>query len=406
MELGSRAAAAVLHDPHCTMRRHSILVMCTVTPASAWQLAPARAWQLVPAPARRSAAVVAGLDGLPASVADAGDAQKKKRISRDPDAVDLSDGGATFESLCKLSGVPADRNSVMDIDGFVLAFEQLFNDGMPLEPEQADELLAAVGSKNDEDVSMGDWTKFHHGWVAATKMDAHLQAIVDRKEMLREAEKREKQRVEEAQKFAEALAAAKAQKKDTDRPTLMSDAARRSVPVGPNGQTIEWTEGAAERAAQHRSLEPEAWGKVAAGVGGLDECLDEIRRRIWVSAAGRWAGWACVVAACVVVAARGMARPHAAPPSGRAGAALRAQPAARGAGRPARQGPAPLRPARLRQVAPRLAPRRRPLATAADARTPRLAGPVREGRHAAAARSARLTRRRVNSCCALVLPLR
>ena len=168
-----------------------LLVACTAASAGAWQLALPRAWQLAPAPQSRSPAVVAGLDGLPASVADASNAQKKKRISRDPDAVDLSDGSSTFESLCKLSGVPSDRNSVMDIDGFVLAFEQLFNDGLPLEPAQADELLAAVGSSDDEDVSMGDWMKFHHEWVAATKMDAHLQAIVDKQQALQEAEKRE-----------------------------------------------------------------------------------------------------------------------------------------------------------------------------------------------------------------------
>ena len=74
-----------------------LLVACTAASAGAWQLALPRAWQLAPAPQSRSPAVVAGLDGLPASVADASNAQKKKRISRDPDAVDLSDGSSTFE---------------------------------------------------------------------------------------------------------------------------------------------------------------------------------------------------------------------------------------------------------------------------------------------------------------------
>ena len=41
----------------------------------------------------------------------------------------------TFDALCGLCGVAVDRSSVMDFGGFALAFEQLFNGNVPLEPE-------------------------------------------------------------------------------------------------------------------------------------------------------------------------------------------------------------------------------------------------------------------------------
>ena len=40
--------------------------------------------------------------------------------------------------------------------------------------------------------------------------------------------------------------------------------------------------GAVQAAAQHRTLDPEMWATVVDGVGGLDEPLEQIRRRIYV----------------------------------------------------------------------------------------------------------------------------
>ena len=49
----------------------------------------------------------------------------KKAIA--PDAPDLSSPQQTFDALCRMCGVAVGRDAAIDFDGFVLAFEQLYN---------------------------------------------------------------------------------------------------------------------------------------------------------------------------------------------------------------------------------------------------------------------------------------
>lgn len=56
----------------------------------------------------------------------------KKAIA--PDAPDMSSPQQTFDALCRMCGVAVGRDAAIDFDGFVLAFEQLYNRGVPLDP--------------------------------------------------------------------------------------------------------------------------------------------------------------------------------------------------------------------------------------------------------------------------------
>lgn len=196
----------------------------------------------------------------------------KKMKQRD---VDLSNPVQTFEFLCSISGTPPGRDAEMDFDGFSLAFEQLFNSGMPLDPEAQDELRAAVESNDDEDVSAANWNKFHRRWRESSSAAAYLDSIVRKKEEAKAAQKREKEfekKLAAVRLATESQAAAKAKE---ERPKLMSEIGRgKDDGMGPMG--------AAQLAAQHRTLDPAAWVEVTDGVGGMDAALEVIRRRIWV----------------------------------------------------------------------------------------------------------------------------
>ena len=211
-------------------------------------------------------------------------AQLSKKNS---DNVDWNDHTATFEYLCDLAGVPFDGEAEMDFDGFVLAFEQAFNSGIGLDPDHVDELKVAVGSADDEDepsdVSLGDWQKFHRKWRLASTMEAVLEQEVSKKKYEAAREKREDEFAAELKarqdEFEAALVAAKGAKDDS-RPNLMSEAGRAAKEK--MGNWFEQRAGAAELAAQYRSLDLDMWSNVTDGVGGLDDALEQIRRRVWV----------------------------------------------------------------------------------------------------------------------------
>ena len=209
-------------------------------------------------------------------------AQLSKKNS---DNVDWNDHTATFEYLCDLAGVPFDGEAEMDFDGFVLAFEQAFNSGIGLDPDHVDELKVAVGSADDEDepsdVSLGDWQKFHRKWRLASTMEAVLEQEVSKKKYEAAREKREDEFAAELKarqdEFEAALVAAKGAKDDS-RPNLMSEAGRAAKEK--MGNWFEQRAGAAELAAQYRSLDLDMWSNVTDGVGGLDDALEQIRRRV------------------------------------------------------------------------------------------------------------------------------
>ena len=192
-----------------------------------------------------------------------------------------------------MCGVSTQQDAEMDVDGFVLAFEQLFCNGAALAPELADELCAAVSAADGEDVSRAGWAAFHARWQEASSAAAHLAAmtasrreaaaLAEKEARLAEAAERERAWVEKQEEYILALAEAKkaakeaaAKAAESARPKLMADLARRP------GNWFEQREGAAQVAAAYRSLDPEAWEEVTRSVGGLGETLETIRRRIWV----------------------------------------------------------------------------------------------------------------------------
>ncbi len=145
-----------------------------------------------------------------------------------------------------------------------------------LDPEHLDELRAAVDSPEDEDVGLAQWSRFHASWRDSSTIDSFLKTKLDEKKTAKATAARERKFAEQlAQAKAEAAAAAK-QAEQEARPQLMAEAKRKKGHAG-DGEM-----GAAELAAQHRTLDPAAWTGVIAGVGGLVEPLEEIRRRIWV----------------------------------------------------------------------------------------------------------------------------
>ena len=110
----------------------------------------------------------------------------KKAIA--PDRPDMSSPQQTFDALCRMCGVAPGRDAAIDFDGFVLAFEQLYNRGVPLDPEPLDELRAAVGAEDDADLTMARWDAFHKGWIDASRMEAHLASRVATKRLTAEVQ--------------------------------------------------------------------------------------------------------------------------------------------------------------------------------------------------------------------------
>ena len=115
---------------------------------------------------------------------------------------DLGSPSETFDALCKMCGVPPDREASLDFQGFALAFEQLFNRNVPLTPEALDELRAAVDSGNDEDVSMANWNFFHKQWTASASMAGRLDGRVAKKRARADLDA-EKKRLEDVAKKRE-----------------------------------------------------------------------------------------------------------------------------------------------------------------------------------------------------------
>ena len=208
----------------------------------------------------------------------------RKRISYDKP--DLASPIATFEALCRMCGVASSRNASLDYQGFLLAFEQLYTGGVPLDPATADELKSAVGISEEEDVTMAKWNDFHRLWLAESSMEAILRAKVERRRAADEAELERRAMREEAEKkeqeWSQALAKAKmdaAQQLQAAKPKLLADEAAHAKKR--TGAYFAERESAAIAAAQYRSLAPENWYQVTRGVGGLDAALEQIRRRIW-----------------------------------------------------------------------------------------------------------------------------
>ena len=206
----------------------------------------------------------------------------KKTIA--PDQPDLNSPSATFDALCRMCGVAEGREAAVDFDGFVLAFEQLYNRGVPLDPEPLDELRAAVGSENNEDVTMARWDAFHRGWLEASTMSAHLSGKVEAKQMAADAEAERQAMAKEMEKkeseFSQQLIQAKQVAAQTvAAPKLLANEAAKESRK--RGKWFEEQESRAMAAAAYRSLAPEKWTGVTDGVGGLTEALEEIRRRIW-----------------------------------------------------------------------------------------------------------------------------
>ena len=273
------------------------IMLLTCTAVSGWQLSrsavppqPAAASSMAAHSLRTSSLMVVASEGAGAEP-EAGKPEiqyrkmgktevklregKKKSIAKATDTLDMTSAADTFEALCNFAGVPVDREATMDFDGFVLAFEQVFNNGMPMDPDYHDELKALMAKKQAradgtiamelDEVGMPDWNKFHKLWREQSSMESLLENSLQRKRDEEAAAKREADFAEAIKKATEAAKAA------PERPKLMSE-----LLTSREGQ------GAAELAARHRSMDPTRWAEVVEGVGGLDEPLEQIRRRIWV----------------------------------------------------------------------------------------------------------------------------
>ena len=202
------------------------------------------------------------------------------------DKPDLASPIETFNALCRSCGVPESRDALLDFQGFVLAFEQLFNDNVPLDPDLADELHDIVlGVDSDEDeVSVTQWNAFHRKWTQATTMEQHLSAIVERRKAKEDfEEERERLAAELEQKEKDwkvELEKAKLNAMErVPKRKLLADENKEKAKK--TGKWFEERESAARAAAAYRSLDPENWYKVTESIGGLSEPLEEIRRRIW-----------------------------------------------------------------------------------------------------------------------------
>ena len=225
--------------------------------------------------------------------------------------IDLRNATATFDFLCRAANYDEAREDIfMDIDDFQLAFEQLFCGGEPLDEEVAVELMAAVNELGwRADVTESDWNRFHAQWVEASSAPAYLEAILARKKLdsdaarerkrrdvlEKQSQKRWQEKLDETQEKLDAAIAAQAQaatqpaaakprpankptaaKPTADKPALVYDAATTKAATAASA-------GAPSAASAHyRSLDPTAWSRVVDDVGGLEEVLESIRRRIWV----------------------------------------------------------------------------------------------------------------------------
>ena len=239
---------------------------------------------------------------------------KRARIATLDDDIDLKNATATFDFICRLADYDDAREDVsMDIDDFQMAFEQLFCGGEPLDEEVAVELMAAVNEMGwRADVTESDWKRFHAQWLEASTVSAYLEAILERKKadsaaanerMQRDArekasQKRWQEKLDEAvaqrpaaatpepaaatlssKLVRDAAAAMQASTKlvgdkpTADKPTLLASYAAEKAAAGGAPSAA---------AARYRALDPAAWSRVVDDVGGLDEVLESIRRRIWV----------------------------------------------------------------------------------------------------------------------------
>ena len=223
--------------------------------------------------------------------------EKRDRSVALDEEIDLRNASATFDFLCRAADyddIPKEDVS-MDIDDFQLAFEQLFCGGVPLDEEVAVELMAAVNTLGwRADVAESDWQRFHAEWLQATTAPAYLEAILDRKKVDSMVAHERIQNKGLQKKLNETIAAQEAQAaaqpaganplatklmtgdgKSTvgnkgERPKLLADLAKKA------------TGAPSAAASRYRSLDPSAWSSVVNDVGGLDEVLESIRRRIWV----------------------------------------------------------------------------------------------------------------------------
>ena len=245
---------------------------------------------------------------------------KRASIVALDEEIDLRNATTSFDFLCRVAEYDEEKEDVsMDIDDFQLAFEQLFCGGDPLDEDVAVELMAAVNEMGwRADVTESDWNRFHAMWLEATTAPAYIEAILERKKadsaagyerMRRDTlEKELQEKLDEAvaaQAQADAQpAAAKAEPAAAMRSSskLVRDTAAAMPPAGklagdkptadkPTLLASYAAEKAAKKvassepsaaAARYRSLDLAAWSRVVDDVGGLDEVLESIRRRIWV----------------------------------------------------------------------------------------------------------------------------
>ena len=133
-------------------------------------------------------------------------------------------------------------------------------------PEALDELRIAVGSEDDEDVTLANWNGFHGRWLSATSMASHLGGVA--------AEKRRK--VDDAKATAAQAEKEQAMQRDFEQrlEKVTQEAAIKGLATPKllaadvlkeqkkRGAYFEQRESAARAAAAYRSLAPEKWAEV------------------------------------------------------------------------------------------------------------------------------------------------
>lgn len=250
---------------------------------------------------------------------------KRASIVTLDEEIDLHNATMSFDFLCRAADYDDAREDVsMDIDDFQMAFEQLYCGGDPLEEDVAVELMAAVNEMGwRADVTLSEWNRFHAMWAEATTAPAYIEAILERKKadsaagyerMRRDTiEKELQEKLDEAvaaqaEAVAQPAAAtpepAAAVPASNSSSKLVRDTAAAMVAVGSKlvgdkptaekptllasysaktaAKKAASSEPSAAAAARYRSLDLAAWSRVVDDVGGLDEVLESIRRRIWV----------------------------------------------------------------------------------------------------------------------------
>ena len=207
-----------------------------------------------------------------AAAADVGSLGVKRPVARA--AFDAASADETWAALGAMCG--AGDAASLDFDGFQLAFEQLFHGSAPLGEGAVAELAAAVGGEGGT-VNRGSWAAFHASWAARATMGGVIEAAAAASAAARALEdERDAARVMERDlKQAAAKAALDAAEKvRAQRPELLADKQGR-------GEYFEKREAARAAARGYASLTPENWAAVVADVGGLEEPLEELRRRVW-----------------------------------------------------------------------------------------------------------------------------